>query len=706
MHLPHINSPCVTGSGVSRRFGFHIAARIARTGVAGYLIAFLVVLCAFAVNARAAEIHDLVERGELEAVQRLLAEDPQQLTAQLEDGKTPLHVAAYGGHDQIVEFLIAEGADVNATTASGSTPLHGAAYGGHARCAQMLIEAGAEVSAANNSGYTPLHSAAAGGSVETVKLLVDQGVDINSQKHGGATALIHAALGNHHDLARWLIEQGADMEIKDGWGRTALLLVARETGDVEMARLLLDRGAEVEVLDRGDDTPLTLAAWRGFGELTDLLLDRGAEIDAKSQTGRFLVSCAAEKGLFRLFTILAEQGVELNVRNENGGSLLHSAAEGGSTEITETLLERGLEVNEADRYGWTPLHYAAKKGRLKTAQRLIDAGADLERPTRAGYTPCSLAKEFEHEEMLELLQENGAPANPAAFPELRGPYFGETPPGVEPQLFAMDIVSSNRFEHGSITFSPDGTEAFWESSYMLADSGYSWGRILTARIEGGVWTTPRMAEFSGVQLRDDVPLFSRDGNKLYFASGRPVEPGGSGGQRVWFIERAGGEWSEPEPITGGPNSINHHWQFGVAANGNIYIGSRDSGGHGRGDLYVSRFVDGQYLPPENLGPVVNSEFAEGSPFIAPDESYLIFTRHGNPADVGGVDLCVSFRDSNGQWTGPVALPQPINTRANEICPNVSIDGKYLFFNSFRNGGADIYWVSAGIIERLRPEGTR
>lgn len=692
MHRPRTNSPSATGSGASRR--------------SGSFVPFLLVLCAFAAVARAAEIHDLVERGDLEAIQRLLAEDPQQLAAQLEDGRTPLHVAAYGGHDQVVAFLLAEGADVNAQTTNGSTPLHGAAYSGHTKCAQLLIEAGADLMAANNSGYMPLFSAAAGGSVETVKLLVDQGVSVNAQKHGGATALIVTALGNHHDLARWLIEHGADMEIKDGWGRTALLLTARETGDVEMARLLLEHGADVNALDRGDDTPLTLAAWRGFRELTNLLLDNGAEIGAEGPVGRFLISCAAEKGLPRLFTILAEAGTDLDVRNENGGSLLHSAAEGGSTEIVGTLLQRGLEVNEADRYGWTPLHYAAKKGRFTTARVLIDAGADLDGTTQAGYTPCSLAKEFEHQDMLELLQKNGASADPPAFPELRGPYFGQTPPGDEPQLFAMDIVSSNRFEHGSITFSPDGTEAFWESSYMLADSGYSWSRILTSRMEDGVWTPPRMAVFSDIQQGDDVPVFSRDGSKLYFASGRPVEPGGSGGQRVWFIERIGGEWSEPEPITGGPNSINHHWQFGVAANGNIYIGSRDTGGHGRGDLYVSRFVDGEHLPPENLGPVVNSEFDEGSPFIAPDESYLMFTRFGNPADIGRADLCVSFRDSNGQWTEPIGLPEPINTRANDICPNVSSDGKYLFFNSFRSGGADIYWVSAGIIERLRPEGTR
>jgi ankyrin repeat protein len=684
--------PCSAGSIASRRLGS--------------VIALVTALWVFAAVASAAEIHDLIEQGDLEGVRRLLAEDPAHLTARLGDGKTPLHVAAYGGHDRIVAFLIARGADVNAQTTNGSTPLHGAAYSGHAACAGMLLKAGANPMAANSSGYTPFHGAAAGGSAEVVRLFLDEGVDINARKHGGETALILAALGNHHDLARWLIEQGANLEVRDDYGRTALLLVARETGDVEMARLLLEQGADVNAVDRGDDTPLTLSAWRGFRELTDLLLENGAETDARGPAGRFLLSCAAEKGLPRLFTILAEGGADLNVRNENGGSLLHSAAEGGSVEIAATLLERGLDVHEADRYGWTPLHYAAKKGRLAAAELLIGAGADLDRRTLAGYTPCSLAKEFKRNDVLDLLEKKGAIATAPVFPELKGPYFGQIPPGDEPQLFAVDIVSSNRFEHGSVAFSPDGTEAFWESSYMLADAGYSYSRILTSRVENGLWTAPRIAEFSGVQLGDDVPLFSQDGTRLYFLSGRPLEPGGPGGERVWFIERAGDGWSAPEPIRGGPNSMNHHWQFGVAANGNVYIGSSDPGGHGRGDLYVSKFVDGRYLEPENLGPTVNGQYDEASPFIAPDESCLIFTRFGDPADIGGADLCVSFRDSTGRWTEPIGLPEPINTRSNEICPCLSPDGKYLFFNSFRSGGADIYWVSADVIETLRPPDSR
>ena len=680
----------------------HVLAPARRGAVERRFLAALAVGVICTCACRAAEIHDLVAQGDLEPVRELLAEDPGQLNARAEDGSTPLHAAAYGGHAELVELLLARGASVDATTVNGSTPLHGAAYGGHVDCARRLMDAGADPMTPNSSGYTPFHGAAAGGSVEAVKLFLDSGVDINAQKHGGATALIIAALGDHYELTEWLLKRGADTEIRDNYGRTPLLLVARERGNVPMARLLLDNGAEIDALDRGHDTPLMLAAWRGFRDLVNLLIERGADVQATGPVGDYLTSHAAEKGLAELFTILSENGADLGIRNANGGGLLHSAAEGGSVEIVAALLDLGFDVNETDRYGWTPLHYAAERGRNGAAEKLIAAGADIERPTLAGHTAFSVATEHERDEILRLLEAGGANTTLPAFPELTGPYFGQTPPGREPKLFAVDIVSSNRFEHGSVTFSPDGTEAFWSSSYFLSDSGYSYSRILTARVENGRWIAPRMAAFSGVQQSDDVPLFSNDGRRLYFMSRRPMDEGGGGRKSIWFIDRTESGWSDPVPVRGGLNSMGHHWQFAVAANGNVYFGSADPSGHGRSDLYVSRFVDGTYLEPENLGDVVNSEFDEGNPFVAPDESYLIITRFGHPDGLGDADLFLSFRDAQGQWMEPVPLPAPINSRGREICPNVTADGRYLFFNSFRAGDADIYWVSADVIDQMRP----
>jgi hypothetical protein len=75
-------------------------------------------------------------------------------------------------------------------------------------------------------------------------------------------------------------------------------------------------------------------------------------------------------------------------------------------------------------------------------------------------------------------------------------------------------------------------------------------------------------------------------------------------------------------------------------------------------------------------------------------------------NLGYLDLWISFRDESGAWTVPVNFGEPVSTGAYEICPIVSPDGQYLFFNSSRLGNDDNYWVDASFIEELRREAVR
>ncbi len=549
---------------------------------------------------------------------------------------------------------------------------------------------------------TPLHYAARAGAVPAGELLLSHGAEIDAQDHGGESALHYAAMRGHEEFTQYLLDRGADTEVREAYGRTPLLLVARERGDVTMATILLDAGAEVDAQDRFGATPLNLAAWRGFRGLVDLLLDRGAEVPTAGPTGRILTEFATEKGLTRLFRILVERGADLTISNENGGTLLHSASKGGAAGIVELLLDLHMDVNARDRYGRTPLHYAAERGRTDIIELLVTRGADPNALSVAGFAPVHAAETYGRAETVAQLARLGATEVAPSFPTLSGAYYGQVPPGSEPELFALDIVSSHRFEHGTVVFSPDGNEAMWSSSYEPSDSGYSYGRLLTARRERGRWTPPAYVPFSDLTGGGDVPQYSADGRRLYFVSYRPHPVDGTQAERIWYVDRVGDGWSDPVVIDGGPNALEHHWQFSVAANGNIYFASTAPGGFGRGDLYVSRYANGTWAPPEHLPAPLNTEFDEGSPFIAPDESYLISMRGGDPAGFGGVDLYVSFADGAGGWTPWANLGSSVNSSENDICGLVSRDGRYLFFNSARYGNDDNYWVDAAVIEAVRP----
>lgn len=97
-------------------------------------------------------------------------------------------------------------------------------------------------------------------------------------------------------------------------------------------------------------------------------------------------------------------------------------------------------------------------------------------------------------------------------------------------------------------------------------------------------------------------------------------------------------------------------------------------------------MNGKYSKPENLGDEIYSKYYDGDPYIAPDESFLIFVSYNRPEGLGDGDLYLSF-NQNGRWTPAKNLGAPINSSALDFCPNMSPDGRYFFFTSER-GFAD------------------
>ena len=120
----------------------------------------------------------------------------------------------------------------------------------------------------------------------------------------------------------------------------------------------------------------------------------------------------------------------------------------------------------------------------------------------------------------------------------------------------------------------------------------------------------------------------------------------------------------------------------IADNGNLYFGSGRSGGRGRSDIYVAKWVDGKYDRPGNLGDSINTADNEYEPYIAPDESYLIFMAT-SPNGLANADLYISRR-IQGVWGKALRLPEPINSSATEWGGKMTRDGKYFFFGSSRN----------------------
>ena len=261
------------------------------------------------------------------------------------------------------------------------------------------------------------------------------------------------------------------------------------------------------------------------------------------------------------------------------------------------------------------------------------------------------------------------------------------------ELFAPGTISTAGNELNA-AFTPDGRTVYFTRTAGTGDART--GTIFVSRMRrGGRWSPPNIAAFSG-RYSDYDPFVSPDGARLFFISNRA----GKSDFDIWFVERAGKDWSDARNAGAAINSDRDELYPAVASNGTLYFsscGRADS--HGRCDLYRARVRDGEYLTPENLGDAINSPASETDAYVAPDESYVIFAAYGRADAIGDGDLYVSFR-RDGAWSVPQLLPSVVNTKAREYCPIVSADGRWLYFTR-EDGTGDVHRVPMDVANRLR-----
>jgi len=201
--------------------------------------------------------------------------------------------------------------------------------------------------------------------------------------------------------------------------------------------------------------------------------------------------------------------------------------------------------------------------------------------------------------------------------------------------------------------------------------------IMMTRILDGRWTQPVFAPFSGpsdIDFYDDVPFVTPDNKRLFFMSKRPLGSETAQKENIWFVERTATGWSQPKSVGPAVNAMSLH--FG---------GHDEKNGLGSSDIYSSRLVNGEYTTPVNLGPAVNSKDGESQPFVAPDESFILFYRA--PGQVPSA--FVSFKGRDGKWLPAVPFDLPWVGAGLIVSP----DGKYLF--------AANQWKSARFLDELR-----
>jgi ankyrin repeat protein len=188
---------------------------------------------------------------------------------------------------ELVEYLINNGADVEARSDSGWTPLHSQAYGGHRDGVKVLLEHGANLEATHAYGMTPLVNSIRWDRIEVARLLVEKGAKVDVTNSLGRTPLILSATDGYLELARLFLDNGADIGIKDdNYQRTALHFAALN-GHLNVVAELLKKGADIDEKDRTGKTPLDYANRYGHEKVAKLLKSSGAEGEIDPQNFGF-----------------------------------------------------------------------------------------------------------------------------------------------------------------------------------------------------------------------------------------------------------------------------------------------------------------------------------------------------------------------------------------------------------------------------------
>lgn len=413
----------------------------------------------FAASAAGSLVADAAARGDRPAVKALLQQKADVNAAQ-GDGSTALHWAATAGDLEMTRMLLAAGANVKAASRIGKiTPLVLASQTGNADIIEALLAAGADPNGANDLGTTPLMLAAASGRADAVKALLDHGAQVNARELShGQTALMFAAALNRDAAVRMLLQRGADPaiatnavlpgkpgpetpenkpdeekagankkedakkeEVKDGakkedakkddakkddakprrprngpsmiGGQTALLFAARD-GQMDAVRALVEGGANVNDVGAGEKmSPMVLAIANGHYDVAKYLLDHGADPNLASTAGLTALYAVldmewAPYAWFPEPIITREKTSYLDLMK---ALLAHGA--NPNAKLKQKVWFRALSGDKVwvDRNGATPFWRAAEATDLDAMRLLVESGADPNVATDAGVTPLMVA---------------------------------------------------------------------------------------------------------------------------------------------------------------------------------------------------------------------------------------------------------------------------------------------------------------------------
>ncbi|WP_321281683.1 hypothetical protein [Marinifilum fragile] len=284
------------------------------------------------------------------------------------------------------------------------------------------------------------------------------------------------------------------------------------------------------------------------------------------------------------------------------------------------------------------------------------------------------------------------------FPNLLLGQINLRPPIDTSLVFLPNIISTTNLEHSGPSINIDNNLICWS---MWERPKPVNPRQIIKILNYICDTVPISIEFSK-KYSDGGPIWINQ-NKILFYSIRPINKNKPDEliNDLWICEKIDSNWCEPYCL-----NFSQYTRFAVSPSitnsGTIYfVGYADSVENNMG-IYYSILGNSGYEKPKFLPSMINSKYFDWTPFIAYDESYLIFSSNRPESKYKNGDLYISFKDKHNNWSEPIHMGDKINTDKQERFPSVSKELGILFFTRATDSNYDdIFWIDSKIIEDIR-----
>ncbi|WP_394391139.1 ankyrin repeat domain-containing protein [Shewanella woodyi] len=257
-------------------------------------------------------------------------------------------IAVENGQQEIVNYLIENGADINVLNENEWGVLDVAAYNNHLEIFKEFIEKINEEKLTDESEDKLLHISIEGGSVDLLKYLL-KGKEI--EKEGMQELFLYALTSSQLPSVKYLISKGADTNKPLTWlgeAQTTPLMVASSKGDIDTVKYLLEREADINSADSAGFTALMYATRDDNIEVVRSLVDGGANLDIKTESGDSILSRVVAGDDPLVFQYLLEAGADANSTNSSGNSVLYSTSWSGKLDYATSLVKHGATINATD----------------------------------------------------------------------------------------------------------------------------------------------------------------------------------------------------------------------------------------------------------------------------------------------------------------------------------------------------------------------